>query len=134
VTLVAVSRAGERFSQRLKSFRFRAGDLIVLRVRRSNLADILRRLGCLPLAGRHMPLGVRSASYWSLIVVLSAMGLMAAGHIPVAVAFFAAAVILMLTRAIPPAKPTRPSTGRCWWLWARSFPSAIPCAQTAQPN
>lgn len=102
VTLVAVSQAGERFSQRLKSFRFRAGDLIVLRVRRSNLADILRRLGCLPLAGRNMPLGVRSASYWPLIVVLGAMGLMAAGHIPVAVAFFAAAVILMLTGAIPP--------------------------------
>jgi di/tricarboxylate transporter len=45
---------------------------------------------------------VRSASYWPLIVVLGAMGLMAAGHIPVAVAFCAAAVILMLTGAIPP--------------------------------
>jgi di/tricarboxylate transporter len=102
VTLVAVSRAGQRFSQRLKSFRFRAGDLIVLRVRRSDLADTLRRLGCLPLAGRYMRLGVRSASYWPLIVTLGAMGLMAMGHIPVAVAFFAAAVILMLTGSIAP--------------------------------
>lgn len=102
VTLVAVSRAGEQGAQRLKSFRFRAGDLVVMRLRRSALAETLALLGCLPLAGRHMPLGARTASYWPLAVVVAAMALMAMGHAPVAPAFFGAAVILMLTGAIPP--------------------------------
>ncbi|HEY8580185.1 MAG TPA: SLC13 family permease, partial [Beijerinckiaceae bacterium] len=102
VTLVAVSRAGETVSKRLKSFRFRAGDLLVLRTRRRGLADVLAQLGCLPLAGRYNPLGARKASYLPLVIVLVAMGLMAAGYLPVPVAFFAAALIIILTGGISP--------------------------------
>ncbi|MDB5571141.1 MAG: permease [Hyphomicrobiales bacterium] len=102
VTVVAVSRAGETIQQRLKSFRFRPGDLLVLKARRRDLADMLARLGCLPLAGRYMPLGSRNASYLPLAIVLVAMGLMAGGLIPVPVAFFGAAVTMMATGAIAP--------------------------------
>lgn len=102
LTLVAVSRAGETISQRLKSFRFRAGDLVVLRAPRRGLADALARFGCLPLAGRYMPLGAGRPSYLSLVIVLIAMAFMAAGLLPVPVAFFGAATIVMLTGGLPP--------------------------------
>ena len=52
VNVLAISRSGERISQRLRSVRFQPGDVVVMQGRYDVLPDTLRELGILPLASR----------------------------------------------------------------------------------
>lgn len=96
VNLLAVSRGGRRFVQRMRSIRFRAGDVIVLRGNMSIMPETLGELECLPLARRDINLG-RSRKRWLPLAVLAvAMVLVALHLVPVAIAFFGAAVVLVV--------------------------------------
>ena len=100
VNLLAISRSGERITQRLRSVRFQAGDVVVLQGRFEVLPDTLRSLGVLPLAERELGLG-RGRRRWIPVAVLAiTMLLVAFKVLPVAVAFFGAALTLLLTRAL----------------------------------
>ncbi len=100
VNLLAVSRQGERFVERLGSIPLRAGDVIVLQGNRQRLPDVLKSLGCLPLAEREIRLGSVRRRILPMLILAAAMALTATGTIPVAIAFFAAAVLLLATRAV----------------------------------
>jgi di/tricarboxylate transporter len=102
VNLIAVSRSGERLTRQLGQTRLNPGDVIVLQGPLSLLPDRLRDLGVLPLAERTLRLGNKGRSWLPLIVLATAMAATATGLIPVAVAFFAAAGIVMATGALPP--------------------------------
>jgi len=100
VNLLAVSRGGRRVVERMRSIRFRAGDVIVLRGNMSVMPETLGELQCLPLARRDINLG-RSRKRWLPIAVLAvAMVLVALHLVPVAIAFFGAAVLLVVTRCL----------------------------------
>ncbi|UEM07911.1 SLC13 family permease (plasmid) [Skermanella rosea] len=100
VTLLAISRSGQRITQRLRSVRFQAGDVVVLQGRFDVLPDSLTALGILPLAERDLALG-RGRRRWLPILVLAlAMGAVAVKLAPVAFAFFGAALALLLTRTL----------------------------------
>ena len=101
VNLLAVSRKGERFKERLGTLTLRLGDVIVLQGNRQALPQILRELGCLPLAERPILLGSVRKGIVPVLVLLTAIGATAAGALPVAVAFFAAAVMMVLFKVIP---------------------------------
>ena len=101
VNLLAVSRAGNRQTKRLSETRLRAGDVIVLQGPLEILPEQLRELGCLPLAERKLRLGSVRRGLLPLVILGAAMGLTAAGIVPVAVAFFGAATLVMLTGALP---------------------------------
>jgi di/tricarboxylate transporter len=100
VNLIAVSRRGERLTERLRSLQLRAGDVVVLQGNLTRLPDTLRDLGCLPLASRDIRLGTSRRSLIPILVLAGAMGLVASDVLPVAVAFFAAAVVLILARSL----------------------------------
>ena len=100
VNLIAVSRRGERLTERLRSLNLRAGDVVVLQGNLTRLPDTLRDLGCLPLASRDIRLGTSRRSLIPILVLAGAMGLVAFDVLPVAVAFFAAAVVLILARSL----------------------------------
>jgi di/tricarboxylate transporter len=100
VNLIAVSRRGERLTERLRSLQLRAGDVVVLQGNLTRLPDSLRDLGCLPLASRDIRLGTSRRSLIPILVLAGAMGLVASDVLPVAVAFFAAAVVLILARSL----------------------------------
>jgi di/tricarboxylate transporter len=100
VNLIAVSRRGERLTERLRSLQLRAGDVVVLQGNLTRLPDTLRDLGCLPLASRDIRLGTSRRSLIPILVLAGAMGLVAFDVLPVAVAFFAAAVVLILARSL----------------------------------
>ena len=100
VRLLAVSRSGERITHRLRSLKFRPGDVVVLQGGMHNLPDILGELRCLPLAGRDLRLGRGGQSYLAITVLAAAMLLVALDAVPVAIAFFGAAVVLLLFRAL----------------------------------
>lgn len=101
VNLLAVSRKGERIQERLGAVILRLGDVVVLQGNRQTLPDILRELGCLPLAERSILLGSVRRGIVPLAILVAAMGATALGLLPVALAFFTAAVAMVLFRVIP---------------------------------
>ena len=102
VNLIAVSRQGERLVRRLSNIVLRAGDVIVLQGPIDLLPDRLGDLGCLPLAQRSLRLGSSRKGLWPVVILAAAMVATATGYVPVAVAFFAAAGLVMITGAISP--------------------------------
>ena len=101
VNMLAVSRRGERIKQRLGQVVLRIGDVLVIQGNRQRLPEVLRELGCLPLAERPIKLGSVRQGLVPLVILLSAMGLTAFGVVPVSIAFFGAAVAMVLCKAIP---------------------------------
>jgi di/tricarboxylate transporter len=98
--LLGVSRSGERVSQRLRSVRFRPGDVLVLRGSESTLFERLGELRCLPLAARDIRLGRGRQGLLPVLVLAAAMALAALQVVPVAVAFFGAAVIIVVAGSL----------------------------------
>ncbi|ASY63455.1 TrkA family protein [Sinorhizobium sojae CCBAU 05684] len=101
VNLLAVSRQGERLKQRLGSIRLQAGDIVVLQGARSELPSFLQDFGCLPLAQREILLGTIRRGTLPLLLLAAAMATTAIGVVPVPVAFFAAALAMVIFRVIP---------------------------------
>jgi di/tricarboxylate transporter len=100
INLLAVSRSGERFTERLRDITLRTGDVLVLRGDLKRLPDKLKELGCLPLAEREIRLGSARQSLVPIAVLGGAMLLTAFGVLPVASAFFTAAVLMVLSGAL----------------------------------
>ena len=98
--LVALSRRGQAILQRLSTVRFRVGDVVVLRSTSSALPETLGELRILPLAERAISLGLSRRSWIPIGVLAAAMLLVAFHLVPVAVAFFGAAVLLLLLRTM----------------------------------
>ena len=98
--VLAVSRSGQRIAQRLGSVRLRAGDVIVIRSASPRLPDIMGELHVLPLAERVITLGRSQRSLLPILVLAAAMALVALNIAPVTVAFFGAAVVLLLMRVM----------------------------------
>jgi di/tricarboxylate transporter len=101
VRLLAVSRSGARITHRLRSVKFRPGDVVVLQGDLRQMPETLGELRCLPLAGRGIRLGHGRRSLLPVLVLAAAMLLVALELVPVAIAFFGAAVTLVLLRALP---------------------------------
>ncbi len=100
IHLLAISRSGQRITQRLRSVRFQAGDVVVLQGRFDVMPDALTSLAILPLAERELGLG-RGRSRWLPAAILAvAMILVAFKFLPIAIAFFAASLAMLLTRAL----------------------------------
>jgi len=100
VNLLAISRSGERITQRLRSVRFQAGDVVVLQGRFDLLPEALTDLGILPLAERDLGLG-RGRRRWIPVLVLgAAMAAVVLKILPVSIAFFGAALGLLLTKSL----------------------------------
>jgi len=101
VNLLAVSRQHERIRERLGHIRFRLGDLILLQGRESAMPRLLRELKCLPLARRPIQLGSLRRGLVPLLILGGAIIVTALQLVPVAMAFFAAAVAMVVFRALP---------------------------------
>jgi di/tricarboxylate transporter len=101
VNLIAISREGEHITRQLGATWLRPGDLVVLQGPLGAMPERLRDLGLLPLAERSLRLG-RSRGGWLPVAILAAaMVATASGHVPVAMAFFAAAGLVIITGALP---------------------------------
>jgi di/tricarboxylate transporter len=96
VNMIAVSRSGERLTERLRDIRLYAGDVIVLQGPLSGMSDVLRELGCLPLAPREIHLGTVRRGLVPIVVLTVAMILAATGKLPVGIAFFGAGLAIIL--------------------------------------
>lgn len=100
VNLLAVSRSGYRLSRELRAVRMRSGDMVVLQGGERTLPGALKTLGLLPLAEREVRLGGIRRRLAPALILLTAMVLVAIQVAPVAIAFFAAAVAMVLIGSI----------------------------------
>jgi len=87
-------------TERLRTITLRPGDVIVLQGNLARLPDTLKDLGSLPLAARDIRLGTSRRGFIPLAVLAAAMGLVAFDVLPVAIAFFGAAVLLILLKTL----------------------------------
>jgi di/tricarboxylate transporter len=100
VNLLAVSRSSTRFTERLRDIILRTGDVLVLRGNLAQLPETLKELGCLPLAPREIRLGNVRRALVPIGILGGAMALTALGVLPVAIAFFTAAALVVLLGAL----------------------------------
>ncbi len=98
--VLAISRSGERITQRLRSVRFQAGDVVVVQGRFDLLPDTLKDLGILPLAARDVGLGRGRRRWVPALILLTAIIAVAFKVLPIAVAFFTAAVAMLVTKSL----------------------------------
>ncbi|MFO1189707.1 MAG: SLC13 family permease [Alphaproteobacteria bacterium] len=101
VNLLAVSRGTERLNQKLGKVVLRLGDIVVLQGGHAALPQFLRENGLLPLAERTVLLGSSHNTLLPIVILAAAMTAAATGAVPVALAFFAAAVAMVAFQAIP---------------------------------
>ena len=102
INLLAISRSGERLTERLRDVTLRPGDVVVLQGPLDVLPAQMTELGLLPLAERALRLGSMRRRLLPIAILAVAMALTAFGIVPVAIAFFGAAAAVMLTGALPP--------------------------------
>jgi di/tricarboxylate transporter len=100
VNLLAVSRSGRRMAHTIGSTRLKPGDVIVLQGDLNRLPEALGELHCLPLAQRGMQLGSGRRRLLPVVVLAIAMALTALSLVPVQIAFFGAAAVILLVRAL----------------------------------
>ena len=101
LTLLAVSRSDERFVERLGAIKIQNGDVLVLQGNMKSLPDHLREWGCLPLVQRDVRLGSVRNGLIPVAILIGAMVLTALGLIPIAAAFFGAALLVVLAGGVP---------------------------------
>ncbi|HEV2366095.1 MAG TPA: SLC13 family permease [Caulobacteraceae bacterium] len=100
VNLLAVGRVGGRVSQQLRSAVLRAGDVLVLQASERTLPGALAKLGARPLAEREPRLGAVRRGLPAIIILAAAMILAGLRIAPVSLAFFGAAVGMIMVGAI----------------------------------
>ena len=102
INLLAVARSGRPFRDRLASFEFQTGDVLLLQGDRDRLPEIVAQLGCLPLAERALPIGRRNATVFALSVFFGAILLAAFGVLNFPIALAGAAALMVVANVVPP--------------------------------
>ncbi|TMJ39881.1 MAG: SLC13 family permease [Alphaproteobacteria bacterium] len=128
LNLLAVSRRGSRITHRLNSVRLRPGDAIVLQGNMRFMPETLGELACLPLAERALGFGRARNTYLPITILATAMLLVALGVVPVAIGFFVAAVLVILTDCIT----LREAYGAVDWPILIMLGALIPVSDAAQ--
>ena len=95
INLLGVSRSGYELTQHLRTARLTAGDIVLLQGAAQSLPTVLKGLDLLPLAEREVRLGDPRKRYLPAAVLAIAMTLVGVGVVPVAIAFFGAAVVIV---------------------------------------
>jgi di/tricarboxylate transporter len=101
VSLLAVSRRGQPFRGRLRQFRLRAGDVLLLHGSAEQMPDAIAAAGCLPLAERDITFGRRRHAWLSAGIFACAVAATAFGILPITIAFGLAIVFMVLTSVLP---------------------------------
>lgn len=101
VTLLAVSREGNPIRDRLDRIVLRAGDVLLLQGETQRLSEVIRLLGCLPLAERRLQMGRRVQARPTLAIFATAILLVAFGLVELPIALCSAVVALVVARILP---------------------------------
>jgi di/tricarboxylate transporter len=102
VSLLGVSRQGTPYRGRLREFRFKAGDVLLLQGDKEQVLDVIGSLGCLPLAERGIQLG-KSGQAWLVVGLFGlALGSALTGIVSLPIALMGAALAMVVLAVVPP--------------------------------
>ncbi len=101
VNLLALSRNGRSFRQRLHHVSLRAGDVALLQGNADTLQETIVNLGFLPLAERGLQVGIKGRAWYPIMIFAVAISLVVARLMPVQVAFMLAVLAMVLFNLIP---------------------------------
>jgi di/tricarboxylate transporter len=101
INLLALSRRGARVEREIKTVPLRPGDAVVLQGSERILPSALSDLKLLPLARRELRLGGVKPGFLPVLILAAVMILVAFKVLPIAVAFFAAAIAVIVIGAVP---------------------------------
>lgn len=96
VNLLGVSRSGRSVTAQVGRARLKQGDIILLQGSEGRLSQAMRDLELLPLAERQLTLGEAPRRFMPALVLGLAMLLVGFQLVPVAAAFFGAAVLILM--------------------------------------
>lgn len=97
VNLLAISRRGARIVRRLPDVRFRAGDVLLIQVRRDRVEDVLQDFKVFTLVDHEHPLPSLPKLFLTVGIFSVAMALVAFRIFPLGLTFLAAAILLVMT-------------------------------------
>ncbi len=102
INLLAVSSQGRRSRARLRTYRFKAGDVLMMQGAPEAIAEFATAASCVPLAERALYIpdkrkAVTASAIMGLAVTVGALGLL-----PIAVAFAAGVLASMALRTVQP--------------------------------
>ncbi|MEZ5846536.1 MAG: SLC13 family permease [Geminicoccaceae bacterium] len=103
VNLLAVARQGARVRDRIDRVVLRAGDVLLLQGEEERLAEVIRLLGFLPLAGRSIDVGrrKRNMAVPTIGLFATAILLSATGVLPLEIALGSAAFFMVVVGIVP---------------------------------
>ncbi len=101
VTLLGVSRQGQRFRDRVRDLKIEAGDVLLLIGPTERLPEIINWLGCLPLAERGLQLVQRQKALLAVGLFMTAVALASFGYLYLPVALAATAGLMVLFEIVP---------------------------------
>ncbi|WP_158858017.1 SLC13 family permease [Lunatibacter salilacus] len=101
VNLLAISRRGKTFRQRIDHVPFQSGDVLLLQGRSADMPDIFQTLGCFPLAQRSLSIGKPKRTIFALTIFILSIAAVVLELLPVAVAFTLAAILMVMSRILP---------------------------------
>lgn len=100
INLLAIAREGHRLTERLRSIRFRYGDVLLLQGSFSVMGEALNTLGLIPVSHRESEFWHRDTRKQAMLVLGAAVGLIIFNVLHVAISFTMAAVAMVLTGII----------------------------------
>lgn len=130
INLLAIARRGRSFEERLGDIILHEGDVLVLQGDSVELPDRLRTLGLLPLAERQISLGSVPNTLIPLAILIAAMAAATTGLMPIAIAFFAGAVAMVIFKALTP----RDAYAAIDWPILIMLGALIPLSEAIQAN
>ncbi|MFQ6016677.1 MAG: SLC13 family permease [Kiloniellaceae bacterium] len=100
-TLLAVARQGTPYRGRLKTFRFRVGDVLLLHGETERIPEAIAAFGCLPLAERGLSLGQRGRAPVLIAIFAAAIAVATLDLLPIQIALGLAVIAMVLTNLLP---------------------------------
>jgi di/tricarboxylate transporter len=101
LNLLAVSRQGNRSVERLRSMRWKPGDILLLQGPPGAIGEFASDTGCVPLAARDLLIPNKRKAIQASLIMLAAVAAAALGLMPASIAFLAGALFTLLLRALP---------------------------------
>lgn len=101
INLLAISRRGTAFKQRLSKVLLQAGDVVLIQGHSETLRETIVSLGLLPLEERGVEVGIKKRALVPFLIFLVAILVATFGLAPVDISFAGAVIMLVLTNALP---------------------------------
>ncbi|MGK2952072.1 MAG: SLC13 family permease [Thiobacillus sp.] len=102
INLLAVSSQGQRSRARLRTYRFKAGDVLMMRGTPEAIAEFASVASCVPLAERALYIPDKRKAITASLIMGLAVAVVAFGLLPAALAFTAGVLASMALRTVPP--------------------------------